>query len=46
MKTMIAVLSTVMKDRSGRANLRRLGNLLLVLLGLIVLFSLLFHVLT
>ena len=45
MKTMIAVLSTVMKDRSGRANLRRLGNLLLVLLGLIVLFSILFHVL-
>lgn len=45
MKTMIAVLTTVMEDRTSRANLRRLANLLLVLLALIVVFSILFHVL-
>jgi len=43
MKTMIAVLSTVMESRTSRANLRRLGNLLLVLLALIVVYSVLFH---
>lgn len=43
MKTMIAVLSTVMESRASRANLRRLGNLLLVLFGLIVMYSVLFH---
>ncbi len=45
MKTMIAVLSTVMENRTSRSNLRKLGNLLLVLGALIVLFSVLFHVL-
>jgi voltage-gated potassium channel len=43
MKTMIAVLSTVMESRTSRANLRRLGNLLLVLLALVVVYSVLFH---
>jgi Trk K+ transport system NAD-binding subunit len=41
---MIAVLSTVMENRTSRANLGRLGNLLLVLLALIVAYSVLFHV--
>ncbi len=45
MKTMIAVLTTVMEDRTSRANLRKLGNLLLVLFGLIVFYSVLFHLL-
>ncbi|MFN2441821.1 MAG: TrkA family potassium uptake protein [Thermoanaerobaculia bacterium] len=43
MKTMIAVLSTVMESRTSRANLRRLANLLLVLFGLIIVYSVLFH---
>jgi voltage-gated potassium channel len=45
MKTIVAVLSTVLENRTSRANLRRLGNLLLVLFGLIVFYSIVFHVL-
>ena len=44
MKTLIAVLSTVLESRTSRANLRRLGNLLLVLFALIAVYSVLFHV--
>ncbi|HUP65980.1 MAG TPA: NAD-binding protein [Thermoanaerobaculia bacterium] len=44
MKTLIAILSTVLESRTSRANLGRLGNLLLVLFGLIALYSFLFHV--
>ena len=43
MKSLIAVLSTVMESRTSRKNLRSLGALLLVLLSLIVVFSVLFH---
>ncbi|HEX7706314.1 MAG TPA: NAD-binding protein [Thermoanaerobaculia bacterium] len=44
MKALVAVLSTVMESRTSRKNLRSLANLLLVLLGLIVLYSVVFHV--
>jgi voltage-gated potassium channel len=44
MKSMMSVLAAVTESRTGRANLRSLGKLLLVLFGLIVLYSLLFHV--
>ena len=44
MKSLIAVMTTVLESRTSRKNLRSLGTLLLVLLGLIVVFSVLFHV--
>jgi voltage-gated potassium channel len=45
MKTMVAVLSAVMESRTSRANLRRLANILLVLLALILTYTVLFHIL-
>jgi voltage-gated potassium channel len=45
MKTMVAVLSAVMESRTSRANLRRLANILLVLLALIATYTVLFHIL-
>jgi voltage-gated potassium channel len=44
MKSMMAILAAVTESRTGRANLRSLGKLLLVLFGLIILYSVLFHV--
>jgi voltage-gated potassium channel len=46
MKSMMAILATVRRSRSGRANLRSLGKILLVLVGLIALYSILFHMIS
>jgi voltage-gated potassium channel len=43
MKALISVLSAVLESRASRANLRSLRNLLLVLAGLIAIYSVLFH---
>ncbi len=43
MKFLVSVLTTVLESRTSRANLRSLGKLLFLLLGLIVLYSILFH---
>jgi voltage-gated potassium channel len=43
MKSMMAILAAVTESRTGRANLRSLGKLLLVLVALIILYSVLFH---
>ena len=45
MKSLVAVLSTVLESRTSRKNLKSLRNLLLILLGLIVFYSVLFHIL-
>lgn len=45
MKSLVAVLSTVLESRTSRKNLKSLRNLLLILLGLIVVYSVLFHIL-
>ncbi|HRJ08269.1 MAG TPA: NAD-binding protein [Prosthecobacter sp.] len=45
MKALLAVLNPVMENRTSRTNLRALANLILVLAGLVAVFSLLFHVL-
>lgn len=44
MKGLISVIASIVGDRAGRANLRALVNLLLILAGLITVFSVLFHV--
>lgn len=45
MKALLAVLNPVLENRTSRTNLRALMNLLLVLAGLVILYSVLFHVL-
>lgn len=45
MKALLAVLNPVLENRTSRTNLRALMNLLLVLSGLVVTYSVLFHVL-
>lgn len=45
MKGLISVIASIMGDRASRSNLRALLNLLLVLVGLITVFSVVFHVL-
>jgi voltage-gated potassium channel len=44
MKALVSVIASIMGDRASRANLRALLNLLLILLGLVTVFSVLFHV--
>lgn len=44
MKALVSVITSIMGDRTSRANLKALRNLLLVLLILIIVFSVLFHV--
>jgi voltage-gated potassium channel len=44
MKALVSVLTSVLESRTSRKNLRSLRNLLLILAGLIVLYSVLFHV--
>lgn len=45
MKGLISVLVTILQDRTSRTNLKALVKLLLVLLGLIVSFTVVFHLL-
>lgn len=43
MKTLVAIISTVLQSPASRANLRRLAHLLLVMFSLIFLYSIVFH---
>ena len=45
MKSLFAVLNPMLENRSSRTNLRALFNLLLVLAGLFLLYSVVFHLL-
>lgn len=45
MKSLISILATILRDRTSRANLGALVKLLLFLAGLVIVFSVVFHML-